>query len=55
MNTAILSYIPPSVSLYYIDYQDDLDEHEDIQQKCLQDNNFPCGNHCPHCGTFWVD
>lgn len=19
------------------------------------DNNFPCGNRCPHCGTFWVD
>lgn len=19
------------------------------------DNNFPCGNHCPHCHTFWID
>jgi hypothetical protein len=19
------------------------------------ENNFPCGNHCPHCGTFWID
>jgi hypothetical protein len=18
-------------------------------------NNFPCGNKCPHCGTFWID
>lgn len=40
MNAAILSYIPPSVSLYYVDYRDDLDKHEDLQQKCLQDNNL---------------
>lgn len=40
MEAAILSYIPPSVSLYYVDYRDDLDEHEDLQQKCLQDNNL---------------
>jgi hypothetical protein len=19
------------------------------------ENNFPCGNHCPHCHTFWID
>lgn len=19
------------------------------------DNNFPCGNRCPHCKTFWID
>ena len=19
------------------------------------DNNIPCGHHCPHCGTFWID
>jgi hypothetical protein len=18
-------------------------------------NDFPCGNRCPHCGTFWID
>ena len=18
-------------------------------------NNYPCGNKCPHCGTFWID
>jgi hypothetical protein len=18
-------------------------------------NDFPCGNKCPHCGTFWID
>lgn len=40
MEAAILSYIPSSVSLYYVDYRDDLDEHEDLQQKCLQDNNL---------------
>lgn len=40
MEAAILSYIPPRVSLYYVDYRDDLDEHEELQQKCLQDNNL---------------
>ena len=18
-------------------------------------NEFPCGTHCPHCHTFWID
>ncbi len=40
MNATILPYIPSSVSLYYVDYRDDLDEHEELQQKCLQDNNL---------------
>lgn len=25
--------------------------HRDV----YYDNNFPCGNRCPHCGTFWID
>lgn len=40
MEAAILPYIPSRVSLYYVDYQDDLDEHEDLQQKCLKDNSL---------------
>lgn len=40
MEAAILPYIPSRVSLYYVDYQDDLDEHEDLQQKCLKANNL---------------
>ena len=40
MEAAILPYIPSRVSLYYVDYQADLDEHEDLQQKCLKANNL---------------
>lgn len=40
MEAAVLSYIPSCVSLYYVDYRDDLDEQEELQQKCLQDNNL---------------
>lgn len=29
----------------------DMRRHRDV----YYDNNFPCGHHCPHCGTFWVD
>lgn len=25
--------------------------HRDV----YYDNNVPCGSHCPHCGTFWID
>ena len=28
-----------------------MSRHRDV----YYDNNFPCGNHCPHCGTFWID
>lgn len=27
------------------------DRHRDIYYL----NEFPCGSHCPHCGTFWID
>lgn len=40
MNAVILPYIPQSVSLYYIGYRDNLDEHEGLQHKCLQENNL---------------
>jgi hypothetical protein len=29
----------------------DISRHRDVYYT----NNFPCGNKCPHCGTFWVD
>lgn len=40
MEAAILPYIPLAVSLYYVDYRDDLDEHEDIQQDCVRNNTL---------------
>lgn len=30
---------------------EDMRRHRDV----YYDNNFPAGNHCPHCGMFWVD
>lgn len=29
----------------------DMSRHRDV----YYDNNLPCGHHCPHCGTFWID
>ena len=29
----------------------DYTRHRDVYYK----NEIPCGSHCPHCGTFWVD
>ena len=29
----------------------DINRHRGV----YYDNNFPCGNRCPHCGTFWID
>lgn len=29
----------------------DIDRHRDV----FYINDFPCGNKCPHCGTFWID
>ena len=29
----------------------DMSRHRDV----YYDNNIPCGHHCPHCGTFWID
>lgn len=36
----LTDYIPQYVSLYYVDYRDDLDEHEDIQEECVRSNNM---------------
>ena len=43
MNTANQSwqsFVPPSVSLYYVDHREDLDEHEDLQEQCIRKNNL---------------
>lgn len=29
----------------------DYNRHRDVYYK----NEIPCGSHCPHCGTFWID
>ena len=29
----------------------DMRRHRDVRY----DNSLPCGNRCPHCGTFWID
>jgi hypothetical protein len=29
----------------------DITRHRDVYYI----NDFPCGNQCPHCGTFWID
>ena len=29
----------------------DYTRHRDVYYK----NEIPCGSHCPHCGTFWID
>ena len=44
MNTAVMQswqgYVPPITSLYYVDYREDLDEHEDLQEQCIRKNNL---------------
>ncbi len=29
----------------------DISRHRNVYYK----NEYPCGMHCPHCGTFWID
>lgn len=36
----IAEFLPRYVSLFYVDYRDSLDEHEDIQEKCLRSNSL---------------
>lgn len=43
MNTNVQSwkdYVPQSVSLYYVDYRENLDEHEELQEKCIRQNDL---------------
>ena len=34
------SHIPQSVSLYFVDYRDSLDDHEDLQEQCIRKNSL---------------
>ena len=34
------NYIPKSVSLYYVDYRENLDKHEELQAQCIRQNNL---------------
>ena len=36
----LVDYVPQCVSLYYVDYRDDLDGHEDIQEECIRSNSL---------------
>jgi hypothetical protein len=40
MNTQIQPYLPDYVSLYYVDYRDDLCEHKELLQKSLSSNSL---------------
>lgn len=43
MNTNVQSwkdYVPQSVSLYNVDYHENLDEHEELQEKCIRQNDL---------------
>lgn len=33
-------YVPRSVSLYYVDYRENLDTHEDLQERCIRRNSL---------------
>lgn len=32
--------MPKSVSLYFVDYNESLDEHEDLQERCIRQNSM---------------
>lgn len=40
MNQVWKSFVPPSVSLYYVDYRENLDKHEELQARCIRQNNL---------------
>ena len=33
-------YVPQSVSLYHADYRENLNEYEDLQDRCIRENNL---------------
>lgn len=33
-------YVPRSVSLFYVDYRENLDGHEDLQERCIRQNSL---------------
>lgn len=36
----VLKLLPEKISLIYVDYRDNLDEHHDLLQRCLSEGNF---------------
>ncbi len=40
MLQSIIKYLPEYIYLSYVDYRDNLDEHEDIQEKCIRANSL---------------
>ena len=34
------AYVPHSVSLYYVDYRENLDSHDDLQEQCIRRNSL---------------
>ena len=39
MLQSLEQYLPEYTDLFYVDYREDLDEHEDIQEKCIRSNS----------------
>ena len=33
-------YVPETVSLYHVDYRENLDEREELQEQCIRNNNM---------------
>lgn len=36
MQQSLEQHLPEYTDLFYVDYREDLDEHEDIQEKCIR-------------------
>ena len=46
-------YVPQSVSLYHADYRENLDEYEDLQDRCIRENNLRSDGHRGKTGRVW--
>lgn len=40
MLQSLEQYLPEYIDLFYVDYRENLDEHEDIQEKCIRSNSL---------------
>ena len=40
MQQSLEQHLPEYTDLFYVDYREDLDEHEDIQEKCIRSNSL---------------
>ena len=45
-------YVPETVSLYHVDYRENLDEREDLQEQCIRNNNMGQGRRIIFFTTF---